>query len=229
MRLTTYDGLQSDLARCVILLAILRKHCSQSIGGHSLILREAPRQIIRIRAQIHEIEHDRKDLQNVSYHPEIFEGDVLVCDDFKGLIQYLDEAAILTSASDDSGIALAIRVALFKHSISQNEDLDWEDVPTPIVGSAFRTTCHGCCVDQSDSLPVRVLRSIVETIRNQNLSGVHALRSGLGGNSPQHMRGNDKAQRRDIDREFHLHYWACANGEIELASVVYHNDFSIPE
>jgi hypothetical protein len=43
------------------------------------------------------------------------------------------------------------------------------------------------------------------------------------------MRGRDKAQRRDIDYEFHLHYWECANGTIELASVVHHNDFSIPE
>jgi hypothetical protein len=43
------------------------------------------------------------------------------------------------------------------------------------------------------------------------------------------MRGSDKAQRRDIDYEFHLHYWEIANDVIELASVVHHNDFSIPE
>ena len=69
----------------------------------------------------------------------------------------------------------------------------------------------------------------METIRGQNLPGVHALRTSPGGNATQRLRGTDKAQRRDIDQEFHLHYWECANGTIELASVVHHNDFSIPE
>jgi hypothetical protein len=64
---------------------------------------------------------------------------------------------------------------------------------------------------------------------SQNMAAVHGLRTGMGGDDPQRTRGKDKAQRRDIDYEFHLHYWECANGTIELASVVHHNDFSIPE
>ena len=53
------------------------------------------------------------------------------------------------------------------------------------------------------------------------------MRSGRapGANDPQQMRDNDKGQRRNIDREFHLHYWDCDDGTIELAKVVYHNDF----
>lgn len=76
----------------------------------------------------------------------------------------------------------------------------------------------------------KILRSIIETIKGQNLSAVHALRTGSGGNDPQRVRDSDKAkaQRRDIDREFHLHYWELADGTVELASVVYHNDFLIP-
>lgn len=35
--------------------------------------------------------------------------------------------------------------------------------------------------------------------------------------------------RRDIDDEYHLHYWQCRNGAVEIASIVVHNDFSIPE
>ena len=37
------------------------------------------------------------------------------------------------------------------------------------------------------------------------------------------------AMRRDIDRKIHLHYWECAQGVHELASVSFHDDFSIPE
>lgn len=228
IRLTTHDGLQSDLARCITLIAVLRKHCSQPLGGHSLILREAPIQVIRVRAQIHELEHTRVDLPALPHPPEFFEGDVLVCDDFRGLIECLDESAILVGASDNLGIELAVRIALFKYAIAHGDDPDWGSVIVPIIGSEFRELCQQVCADQGGSVPPKILRSIVETIQGHNLPAVHALRTGPGGNDPQRMRGSNKAQRRDIDREFHLHYWEGTDGTVELASVVYHNDFSIP-
>lgn len=229
IRLATHGGLQSGLARCITLIAVLRKHCSQPLGGHSLILREAPQQVIQVRAQIHDLEHERNDLPALPCPPVFFEGDVLVCDDFRGLIECLDEEAILVGASDDLGVELSIRIALFKYAFSQGETPDWGNALSLRLGTKFRQTYQQCCADQGDSLPPKILRSIVEIIRDQNLSAIHALRTGAGGNDPQRMRDSDKAQRRDIDREFHLHYWDCANGSIELASVVYHNDFSIPE
>ena len=227
--LTTHGGLRSDLVRCIILIAVLRKYCSQPLGEHSLVLRKAPKQVVQVRAQIHDLGHKRGDLPALPCPPEFFEGDVLVCDDFRGLIECLDESVILVGASDDIGVKLSIRIALFKQSLTQSEEPDWETTQVPSIGPEFRKTCQQCCDNTGDSLPPKVLRSIVETIGGQNLSAVHALRTGRGGNDPQRMRGSDKAKRRDIDQEFHLHYWDCSNGRIELASVVYHNDFSIPE
>ena len=229
IRLTTHSGLQSDLERCITLIAVLRKHCFQPLGGHSLILRKAPKQVVQVRAQIHDLEHTRDDIPALPHPPEFFEGDVLVCDDFHGLIECLDESAILVGASDDLGIELAIRIALFKHAIGQGGSPDWSKVLVPTIGSRFRELCRQVCADQGGSIPPKILRSIVETIEGQNSPAVHALRTGPGGDDPQRMRGSDKAQRRDIDRQFHLHYWECADGSVELASVVYHNDFSIPE
>lgn len=72
-----------------------------------------------------------------------------------------------------------------------------------------------------------ILRACAETILQTNLRATHALRTGWDGNDPQRMRGRDKAWRRDIDKEFHLHYWETPSG-IEFASVVVHNDFTIP-
>ena len=228
IHLITHDGLQSDLARCITLIAVLRKHCSQPLGGHSLILKEAPKQIIQVKAHIHDLEHTRDDIPALPCPPEFFEGDVLVCDDFRGLIECLDESAILVDASDDLGIELAVRIALFKYVIAEGNSPDWGD-KLPVVGQQFRKLCQQVCADQGDSVPPKILRSIVETIKRHNLPAVHALRTGSGGNDPQIMRGPDQAMRRDIDREFRLHYWGCADGTVELASVVYHNDFSIPE
>lgn len=231
IRLTTHAGLQSDLARCITLIAILRKHCSQPLAGHSFILKEASMNTIVVKAQIHDLDHERNDIPKLPCPPEYFEGDVMACDNFRELIECLDESAILVGASDNQGIELSIRIALFKHCIAQGEDPDWSNVLDLDlrIGAHFRRSCQQCCANQGDSLPPKILRSITETIQGQNLPGVHALRTSSGGNVAQRLRGTDKAQRRDIDREFHLHYWECADGSIELATVVYHNDFSIPK
>lgn len=229
VQLTAHRGLQSDLARCITLIAVLRKHCSQPLDSHSFILIEAPSRVVRVRAQVHELEHTRDDLSSLPYPPEFFEGDVLVCHDFRGLIDSLDESAILVSASNDLGIELAIRIAQFKYSIDQGDDTDWGSFLVPTIGKKFRVTCQQICAEGGAAVPSKILRSIVETINGLKKQDVHSLRVDSGGNSPQRTRGLDRAQRRDIDDEFHLHYWDCADGAVELASTVYHNDFSIPE
>ena len=226
--LTTHVGLQSYLARCVVFIAILRKYCQQALAGHSLIIRSAPHPIVKVRAQIHDIDHEREDLPKLPSPPDYFEGDILVCDDFKGLVKCLDEAAILIEAYDNSGVELAIRVALFKDNIEQSQEPNWSESRVPIIGNGFLTTCVECCHGHGPKLSPKILRAIVETMQNRNMNAVHALRIGKGGDDPQRMRGTDKAQRRDIDDEFRLHYWGCSDGSIELGSVVHHNDFTIP-
>lgn len=55
---------------------------------------------------------------------------------------------------------------------------------------------------------------------------MHALREGDGGNSPQITKEDYAAWRRDIDTDYHIHYWK--KGEIvKLANIVHHNDYKI--
>jgi hypothetical protein len=76
-----------------------------------------------------------------------------------------------------------------------------------------------------------LFRSIAETVDRLKLAATHALREGQSGGAPQRHRSTDGATawRRDIDYEYHLHYWECSDGTVELASMGPHNDFSIPE
>ena len=227
IRLTAYTGLQNDLERCITLIAVLRKYCLQPIGGHSLLLIEAPTQIVHVRAQIQLIEHTRDDIPTLPSPPQFFEGDVLVCDDFNGLIECLDETGILVNSSNDFGLVLAIKVALYKYFSLEGNLLDWDSIVVPSLGHDFRTSCQRICADRGDTTAAKILRAVIETVEGINHQKVHAIRTGRAGNNPQITRGFDRGQRRDIDSEIHLHYWVCADGAIELASVVYHNDFSI--
>ena len=230
LRLSAGDELQLDLARCLTLIAMLRQHCRESIHAHTLILRYAPRQVATVRTIIHEIEHDRDDLGALPTYPEVFEGDVPICDDFKGLIECLDEASILVNSTDNVGLETAIRIALYKSRIERGGNPDWDDLQGLRIGREFFRTAKAVCGVAGSVLPEKILRAIVETLNRENMRAVHTLRIGPHGNDPQRMRGKDGAMRRDIDRDHHLHYWSCRSGVVELASVSYpHDDSEIPE
>ena len=230
LQLCSGTRLQSDLARCIVLIAILRKHCREPIRDHSLILRQAPGRTVRVRAQISLLDHQRSDLGATPTPPEYFEGDVLVCDDFMGLIECLDEAAILLKATDEVGIKTAIQIAVHKARLARRAAPGWDDIPHHRIGHEFRSSFQGIHI--THQLIGRLLRAIVETLEQTDMAATHWLRTGSGGDNPQRVRGSDqaKAWRRDIDREYHLHYWSCEDGTVEIASVSFpHDDFAIPE
>lgn len=79
-------------------------------------------------------------------------------------------------------------------------------------------------------LKERVFRACLDTIFMRRESRAHALRVSSGGGAAQRQREVDgwKAMRRDVDHEYHLHYWT-GGSEVEFACVVPHNSFEIPE
>ena len=229
LRQSLGDALRSDLSRCLILTAILRKYCRESIHSHALILRHAPSQVVKVRAVIDEIEHDRNDLDELPTSPAVFEGDIPICDDFNGLIECMDEISIFADSRDQVSLDAAIRIALFKLRLERGSEPEWDELPEFRIGENFLDTAIEAC-NSGDALPGKVLRAIVETLEGLNLADVHALRTGPGGNNPKQMRGKDQAMRRDIDLKYHLHYWSCEDDLVELATVSYpHDNFRIPE
>lgn len=231
LQLCPGQGLQVDLARCLVLIAILRKHCGADILDNALILRRSAGRKIVVRALVHEIDHQRTDLKSVlPTPPEYFEGEILVCDDFRGLLGCIDECSVLHSATDDAGVEVAIRIALYKYRLSRFLEPDWDDLGKMRIGSSFTEAILSCCRSGPQRVAPNALRAICHTIDRENLAAVHPLRVGEGGNSPQRRREGDnaKAWRRDVDYEYHLHYWETDDGTIEVASVSVHNDFDIP-
>jgi len=230
LQLGSGPRLQSDLARCVVLIAILRRHCLEPVRDHSLILRKTLGRTVKVKALVHDLEHDRPDLELPPIPPEYFDGDVLVCDNFKGLIECLDEAAILLKAADDIGIEAAISIAVYKSRLASGQTPEWSEVPDHRVGHAFWASFQA--THPTQQLASRLLRAIVETLEQSNMAATHWLRTGAGPNNPQRIRKSDRAAawRRDVDYEHHLHYWNCDDGTVEIASVSFpHSDFAIPD
>lgn len=225
----TSEGLKSDLARIILMIAVLRACCHQEILDHSLIVKPwCGGRRIKVSAQIADIETSRTDLFGLPECPEFFRGEVVTCQNFREFLQNLDEIAIWQASDDETGLEIAIKVAVYKSRILRGLDPDWDDIRGFHFGPEFfirkcnleRTGCPG--------IEDRSIRAIVETIDKINLQDVHAFRINDAGSSPQLMRGHDKAWRRNIDREYRLHYWECPDSVIEFSSIGPHNDLYFP-
>lgn len=90
----------------------------------------------------------------------------------------------------------------------------------------FLTTVGTLHFDKEEGKITRLLNAISDVLLDVNLPSTHALRLNKGGNSVQIEIGGFKAFRKDIDYEYHLHYWKNG-GKISFSKVVVHNDFSI--
>jgi len=226
----TGPELSSELARIVVIIAILRSCCRHPVLDHSLIVK--PWQgstVVQVNAHIHDIETTRDDLVAFPTPPELFEGDILTCQNFREFVLNLDEVAIWETAEAEIGLNLAVKIAIYKSRLERNLEPNWDTIQGFRFGGEFFRRMRTCEQGGSPGLVERTLRALAETIDKQQMRDVHEKRTGIGGGDPQEMRGQDKAWRRDIDREYHLHYWECMDGTIEFASVGPHNMFDIPK
>jgi hypothetical protein len=226
----TGQELASELARCVVMMAILHSSCRQPLLDHNLIVK--PWQgstVVQVKALIHDIDTTRDDLLALPVPPEFFSGEILTCQNFRELVLNLDEAAIWKAADNEIGLELATKITVYKSRLERAVEPDWDSIHGFRFGCEFYQRMRACEQGGSPGLVDRTLRSLAETIDKQKMRDVHEKRTGMGGGDPQETRGQDKAWRRDIDREYHLHYWECADGTIEFASVGPHNMFEIPK
>jgi len=224
-------ALRDDAKRCAVVVSLAKRFAGgHALEGHAIAIRAQDlARLIQIRGLIRDIEHTRDDLAGLPLAPEYFEASVLLCGSCHLLLMNLNVGEILRGAMQADDVQAAIRVGLYKRHTEQRTPLKWQDLPAFTMGSAFFASLQAHHVTANSGLADRLMRSMVETICHDNLAATHALRSGAGGGNRQRMRGKDSAWRRDVDYEYHLHYWECEAGNVELANLVVHDEFSISE
>jgi hypothetical protein len=225
----TPSQLLDDAQRCVIVLSLANRFVNEPmLRGHAIAIRTTNlATAVQVKCIIQDIEHTRGDLGELPLAPDHFEGSILVCSSSHHLLMSVSEVEMLRSATDERHLTAAIRVGLYKRYVSSGQPVRWQDLPTFFFGHDFIASLTRHHVTSGSGLAERLMRALVETISHDKLDATHALRSGQGAGDTQRTRGSDLAWRRDIDRDFHLHYWERDTGFVELAALVVHNDFSI--
>jgi len=159
--------------------------------------------------------------------PNTVSGCLVSCVNASSLDVFIDALTIWVHADCEKTYKYAIDIYTRKETLKSEipkNSLTWS------FGKNFLESAKNLEFLNNEIRVKMLLRACAETILEQKLQATHWLRTGKGANNPQKKRNKDQAGawRRDIDREYHLHYWQTAN-ELEFASVVSHNDMSIPE
>ena len=222
--------LLEEAQRCVIVLSLANRYVNDPmLRGHAIAIRATNvATAVQVKCLIQDIEHSRDDLGGLPIPPDHFEGSIVVCGSCHHLLMSVDEVEMLRSAANERHLAAAIRVGVYKRYVSSGTPLRWEELPSFSIGRDFFASLTRHHVMSGSGLAERLFRAVIETICHDKLDATHALRTGQGPGDAQRQRGADLAWRRDIDRDFHLHFWECDTGIVELAALVVHNDFSIP-
>ena len=224
--------LRAALARCLVVISILRKHCSRMMEHHRLVVRPQLVSEIAVRARILELEHSRDDLCASLLTSERFADSAPVCGRVDQYIRSLDVESVLSNAASADHVRLAIRIALVQSAIGNDAQLFSELGDKVRVQDEFLASLREVQRQDSSISSRRILRVIEYTIRGQSLDSTHAIRVGKGANEMARTRKTDdaRAMRRDISEDCHLHYWRLRNGVVEFARIAYpHDDFLIPE
>jgi hypothetical protein len=147
---------------------------------------------------------------------------ILACASAETLLRSLDSLKIWIEAETDDDLALAIKAAAerLRQSAATIKRVE--------IGDNFTASVKSLHFDRDNGKASRLLDACAEVTTDSKLRQTHAIRTSKGGNAPQIRNGGAKAWRKDIDHDFHLHYWELEDGGIRLASVVPHSDFSIP-
>ena len=211
-------------AELVIAISILSKYDSYFGATHIFVTNSLSSDRVEVSAEILVIEHDRKDLFPRNLTSERFSSEINACNNLESVFVCVDPLKVLAHGKDWLDIQLSIRLSLFAHGSSSGFVEGRENFSQLRFTESFFESCRKLCRELDTGFPKRFLRSIVETVNREKLQSVHGVRRSHGGGSGYLTRDKDRAIRRDVDKDIHLHYWDCEDGTIELVDVSHHDD-----
>lgn len=154
--------------------------------------------------------------------PKTLEGKFDALDRSAQVWTSLDAASIWHDAQSPTDICTAVEATVARYSATKGTPpYTWR------LGAQFARAIFAADL-KSRPIGTEILRACCETIFSENLHEIHHIRTNMGANAAQKVRGAYRGWRRNMNHDMHLHYWQ-SNKEIEFAWVTTgHDDLYLP-
>jgi hypothetical protein len=153
--------------------------------------------------------------------------EIVLCRSWRGVSLRILPINVWKHGTTLNEYEFAFRIFLIQYACRNHLALDERLTLNWVFGKMFTVTAMQLGFVHEEGKVNRLLSAMADTVLSLNLSQTHHLRESAAATSSQQMRGTEGAWRRNIDYEFHLHYWLTTKGP-EFAAVVVHNSFDIP-
>jgi hypothetical protein len=203
---------RDEIERLFVLFVI-----NQKLNGRSLMASVNDNYFF-LKGQILDVESTDK--TEIKVLPKI-EGGITTFSNTNRLYDLLDPILLWKNAYEEEDFIDALHIYLYQRSGEYFKVTKWRFGDTFFEKAKLSGFLH------EEAKIKTLLKCLADTLLEENLNATHALRDGAGAKNSQVTRGKDKAWRRDIDYEYHLHYWH-GNNSYEFASLGVHSDMNIP-
>lgn len=205
------------------LVAILKIDCiinNKRDSGQILLSKELQSPLIKFDAVISVIDTDHDIGLPLATNIEFnhFEN-------FKEFCLKIEPTIVWINAQNDLCIRMAVYIKIYQH----DDTVDYinnQTTPNFILHESFFKSTHKLNFNTDAAKIDNLLRALIEEIFQLNMKDTHELRVGKSGGAKQVQYNNYTGWRRDIDYEYHIHYWKKGSHLI-FTDVVPHNTFAI--
>ena len=226
-QISTHSDLLQLLEEVIVVVALLGEHDSSHLS-HILVIPKKVGSLIKVNARdvVFEV-NTESNLDLPSREINSLESSVPVCKNFEELVLHLKEEQVLSHASSDKEVGFAIKIALFRHGISNGVNVEWNDVKIPFIGSVFRETCRKG-FESGFLKPKEVIRAIVDVVNNINPDFTHLWKAKKG---KKLIERDYEAWRYEVNRGTgaRMHFWKGPHGKVELGCVQDHDSEFFPD
>ncbi|MBD1434357.1 hypothetical protein H8B06_16110 [Sphingobacterium sp. DN00404] len=157
--------------------------------------------------------------------PSSVKTEIVSYPNFHAFITTFDAVNIWTNSISEMCFRIALAIQL-KQTDVRTDFYEYTRSTDILVMKTFLSSQKSLNFQNDKSKARMLLRSLTEEILKTNLSATHEIRESKGGESKQLKWKEYCAWRRDIDHEFHLHYWTKGK-KMVFTDVVHHNNYNI--
>lgn len=158
--------------------------------------------------------------------PFLINSNFTACNRFHRLCEVIKPADVWVNSDNATHFIIALKLNTLKMAIDTHTKFDVTCLSMVTFGADFLDNIRHLHFMKNIPRITMILRAMSETILDIALAGTHPLRVGSGANDAQQVAGNFRGWRKDIDYEYHLHYWKNER-TIVFANIGEHNSFNI--